>query len=232
MSDDTQQRVLEAAGRVFAQRGYRDATVREICGAADVNLAAVNYYFGDKHRLYIEAVKCAHGAMVAQAPLPDWPPETPPSQRLRAFVRTLLDRMLGEDEGGWRQRLMLREVTEPTEACRELVEQYFRPHFEILMGILRDIVAEDTPAHVLHQIGFSIVGQCLYHRVAGEIVVMMIGPDEHDAYYAREQLADHISRVSLAALGCVEPFGPRSSLSQPQPDSAPSGTAANPSELP
>jgi hypothetical protein len=40
---------------------------------------------------------------------------------------------------------------------------------------------------------------------------MMIGPDEHDAYYAREQLADHISRVSLAAVGCVEPFGPNTS---------------------
>ena len=119
---------------------------------------------------------------------------------------------------------MLREVTEPTEACRELVEQFFRPHFEIMMDILRDIVPDDTPAHVLHRIGFSIVGQCLYHRVAGEIVVMMIGPEEHGAYYSREQLADHISRVSLAALGCVEPFGARSTL----PHAAPSRPAAKP----
>ena len=99
MSDDTQQRLLEASGRVFAERGYRDATVRDICAAADVNLAAVNYYFGDKQRLYIEAVKSAHRAMVEKAPLPDWPAETPPSERLRMFIRTLLDRMLGQGRG-------------------------------------------------------------------------------------------------------------------------------------
>ncbi|MCA9101894.1 MAG: CerR family C-terminal domain-containing protein [Pirellulales bacterium] len=207
MSDDTQQRLLEAAGRVFADRGYRDATVREICAEADVNLAAVNYYFGDKRRLYIEAVKCAHRSMIEQVPMPEWPPETPPQERLQQFVRTLLNRMLGEKNVGWRPRLMLREVIEPTEACRELVDQYFRPHFEILLGILRQIVPADTPPQVLHQLGFSVVGQCLFYRVAGEIAGMMIGPREHAAYYSREQLADHISRVSLAALGCVAPFG-------------------------
>lgn len=209
MSDDTQQRVLEAAGRVFAERGYRDATVREICAAADVNLAAVNYYFGDKHRLYIEAVNRAHRLQAEQVPLPSWPVEMPPSERLRGFIRTLLDRMLGEGEegSGWPAQLMLREIIEPTEACRELVEQYFRPHFEIMMHILRDILPEDTPAHVLHQLGFSIVGQILYYHVAGDIVSMMIAPEERDAHYARAQLADHISRVSLAAVGCVEPFG-------------------------
>jgi AcrR family transcriptional regulator len=57
--DDTQQRLLEAAGQVFAERGYEAATVREICQRADVNIAAVNYYFRDKERLYIEAVKSA-----------------------------------------------------------------------------------------------------------------------------------------------------------------------------
>ena len=56
--DDTRERLLEAASRVFAEKGYEKATVREICTAAKVsNLAAVNYYFGDKERLYIESVK-------------------------------------------------------------------------------------------------------------------------------------------------------------------------------
>ena len=54
--DDTRENLLLAAGKVFADKGYEKATVREICKAAGVsNLAAVNYYFGDKERLYIEA---------------------------------------------------------------------------------------------------------------------------------------------------------------------------------
>ena len=48
---NTRQRVLEAAGEVFAERGFRAATVREICQRAKANLAAVNYHFGDKERL-------------------------------------------------------------------------------------------------------------------------------------------------------------------------------------
>ena len=49
-SPDTERRVLEAAGEVFAALGYRAATVRQICEKAGANIAAVNYYYGDKER--------------------------------------------------------------------------------------------------------------------------------------------------------------------------------------
>ena len=73
--DDTRERLLAAASRVFAEKGFEKATVREICQAAEVsNLAAVNYYFGDKERLYIESVKRAHRPRIAEIPLPVWEP--------------------------------------------------------------------------------------------------------------------------------------------------------------
>ena len=55
--------LLDAAGKVFAEKGYDRSTVREICSLAGVNVSAVNYYFGDKERLYIEAVKNARHAL-------------------------------------------------------------------------------------------------------------------------------------------------------------------------
>ena len=69
-SDDTATRVLNAAGLIFAEKGYKNATVREICRAARVNLASVNYHFRDKERLYIETVKRAAQLRVEQAPMP------------------------------------------------------------------------------------------------------------------------------------------------------------------
>ena len=63
-ADSTRERILQAAGEEFANGGYAQATIRAICCKAGVNVAAVNYYFGDKERLYIEAVKHAREALL------------------------------------------------------------------------------------------------------------------------------------------------------------------------
>jgi AcrR family transcriptional regulator len=207
--DDTRGRILEAAGPVFAEKGYRKATVREICRAADVNLAAVNYYFGDKERLYIETVKCAHQMRVQQVPLREWSAETLPVIKLRGFIETLVTRMVGLEEAPWQARLMLREILEPTAACKELVDAFFRPYFDRLLAILDEMLPKDTPPYQRRQIGFSIVGQCLYYRVAGEVVSMLVSDQERARHYSIPQLVDHITEFTLAALGLGRPLGNR-----------------------
>lgn len=51
VSDKTRQRILRAAGKIFARGGYRAMTLREVTREAKVNLAAVNYHFGSKTNL-------------------------------------------------------------------------------------------------------------------------------------------------------------------------------------
>lgn len=57
--------VLEAAGKVFAERGFAEATSKEICERAGTNGAAVNYYFGGKEGLYEEVLIEAHRQMLS-----------------------------------------------------------------------------------------------------------------------------------------------------------------------
>ena len=52
---ETRRRLLAAAAEVFAEKGFWEATHAEICRKAKANTAAVNYHFGTKECLYVEA---------------------------------------------------------------------------------------------------------------------------------------------------------------------------------
>lgn len=198
--DDTRDRLLKAASQVFAEKGYEKATVREICQAADVNnLASVNYYFRDKEGLYVECVTQAHRARIDAVPLPTWPAGTSPEDKLRGFVATMVARMIGGDCQPWHEQLMMREVVNPTTAVVELVRAFIRPHFDLLLDIIDEIVPAKTPEKKRHQMAFSIVGQCLHYKVARPIVNLLVGEEEM-ASYTPEALAEHITAFSLAAL--------------------------------
>ena len=52
----TRERLIEAAGRLFAENGFEGSTIRGICEDAGANVAAVNYHFRGKEGLYAEVV--------------------------------------------------------------------------------------------------------------------------------------------------------------------------------
>jgi AcrR family transcriptional regulator len=197
--ETTPERVIEAAGEVFAEKGFESATVREICNRGKANLAAINYHFGDKRRLYVEAVKRAHINRAQLFPLPVWAPDTGPQQKLTDFVLTLLRRMISPSGSKWEGELMIREIARPTEACQELVRDYIRPTFETLGAILAELMPDATPEK-RHLVGFSIVGQCLHYKVTAPVTRMLVSDDEFERYEP-ELLADHITDLTLRGIG-------------------------------
>lgn len=204
-SDDTKQRLLEAAGEVFAARGYEAATTREICQRAEANIAAVNYHFGDKHRLYVEAVQLAHCVRANQVPLPDWSPDTPATERLRMFIRNLLERMVFEDRPAWHLELAMRELARPTDACVEVVNDFIRPMAESLEAILRDLLPAQMARPEIYLVGNSVVAQCLFYHQNRPIISLLMGPETYEAL-SIDLLAAHITRFTLAALGFEQPL--------------------------
>jgi AcrR family transcriptional regulator len=62
-SDITRERILKAAQRLFADRGYEETSVRAIVAKARVNQAAINYHFGGKDGLYREVLRAAFRAL-------------------------------------------------------------------------------------------------------------------------------------------------------------------------
>src|SRR3954447_17946485 len=124
----TRQRLLAAAGPVFAEKGFDDATVREICQQADANIAAINYHFGDKQRLYSETLK-----YWAKQSLAKYPPnmgvtdDATAEQKLAAFIRSFLLRVLSPGRDALYGRLITREMANPTPALATLFAEVIKP---------------------------------------------------------------------------------------------------------
>ena len=199
-NEPSRERILSAAGPVFAEKGFESATIREICAAAEVNVAAVNYYFGDKQRLYLETVRLASEARIEQIAPPERLASTPAEIHLYDHVRTLLERMLGSEQVPWQVKLLMREVLQPTEACRELVEEHFRPRFEYLQGLLDNWLPPEVPTYRRRQIALSVVGQCVHYRMAGEVIALLTPEEDRRQYHSLDQLAFHITTLTLASL--------------------------------
>ena len=202
--DATKSRLLESAGEEFADKGYEAATVRAICERAKANIAAVNYHYGDKQGLYVAAVLEAH-----RCGMEGWVPEEnseEPAEALRLYIQHFLTHVLALRGEGWRQSLMLRELSRPTIALEILVRDAIRPRFDALLSILQRInPAWSGPQ--LWMIAFSIIGQCLHYRMGAPVTARLIG-EEALRGLDLMMLTDHITRFSLAALGLEPPLNP------------------------
>jgi AcrR family transcriptional regulator len=199
--DPTRHRILDAAGALFAVRGYDAVSIREITGAAEVNTAAVNYHFRNKEELYIATVRHASIECERLTPTPlSWPPEVPPEQRLRDYIAAFLHRLLRSDGVEWHRLLIFRELAEPRlGACEQFVENMVRPSFHTLMRVVRDLVPPGTPDRLVRLLAGSVVGQILHYHHCRHVIRLLEGAE---GYAALEEpvLVEHITRFSLAAL--------------------------------
>jgi AcrR family transcriptional regulator len=193
----TRARLLEAAGEVFAQRGFREATVREICKKAGANIAAVNYYFQGKEGLYAHVVEYAQSCMRSAYPLAI-ERDAPPEARLRQFIGMFLWRVLDDARPAWHTKLMSREMVEPTAALDQVVASTIRPTFTALSSILAELLPQAS-SDQLRLAAASIIGQCLMHRHCRPVLDRLF-PGQ--AYGEKEMtlLTEHVTAFSLAGL--------------------------------
>jgi len=198
----TRQLLLEAAGEVFAERGFHAASVRNICQRAGANIAAVNYHFGDKEHLYAEVLKYALRCAREQYP-PDrgLAPGATPEQRLRAYIHSFLLRIFDRRRGSWHAKLMAHEMIEPTSALDATIETEVRPMFEELQEIVR-AVAGKAPAALVRHCAFSIVSQCVFFHHCRPVVVRLF-PKMHLDEKWIEATAEHIAEFSFAGLSAL-----------------------------
>lgn len=204
-TDDPKNRLLTAAGQIFAEKGFRGATIRKIKDLAGLNVAAVNYYYGDKERLYIEAVKFALWDCIKGMQISRWPEGTSAKDKLQYFIRIFVTHLLNPDRPRWHIQLIMRELAKPTAACFEVVRDYIKPVSQALQEILNDLVPAEMPTWKRFMIAFSIIGQCIYYAQNRPVAELLVGPEEFKEFDC-ERIADHVTQFTLAAMGLMQPI--------------------------
>ena len=200
LSSATESRLLEAAGEIFSEVGYRAATVRQICEKAGANIAAVNYHFGDKEGLYMAVLRSVPDAHAEKFPADrGLPPGATAEQKLAAYIESLLNRVFDEGRPGWHTKIMAREMIEPTRALDTLVTDVALPVHQELAAIVRELLGPKGAEDAVRLCTLSILSQCVYYHHARSVLSRLYPQQE---YGSRDiaQLADHITRFSQGAL--------------------------------
>lgn len=196
------ERLLDAAGEVFAERGFDGATIREITRQAGVNVAAVNYYFRDKDELYAATLRHAH-SNACNLPF-DAETAMSAEERLHAFIENLLRRFLDPLRPRWHGQLIAREMAQPTRIFQQLIEEGFRPKCNWLKRALADLSSGRLGDAELDLAATSIIGQCTFYRQNRQVIQALF-PSLLAQDDLIERLARHITAFSLAATRNLKP---------------------------
>ena len=198
----TRERVLKAAAHLFADRGFKKVTVRDICKAARANVAAVNYHFGDKGGLYREVLQLAIDTMRATSEAArEAGVGQPADERLRRYIQVSLCRVVKGGSANWISRLINREIADPTPALDTLVEQGVRPRIDDLSAIAADLLGCPVADERVPRCVASIHAQWML------FVPSPIASRFRSKFHLRSEdidlVAEHIADFSLAGIRAV-----------------------------
>lgn len=197
---DTRNRVLNAACEVFAEKGYRNAKVAEICRRAGANVAAVNYYFGDKGTLYAQAWRHAFNEYaLPESPIPA---DISPDEQMKDYIYTLIRNFMERGLQGYFTRLYLMELANPTGLIQDSWHDIIEPRRQKLLGIIRKLLGTETTNETALFCELSIISQCrallTINRV--DLEYLLGQPLSQNLI---ERLADHITCFSLSGIRAV-----------------------------
>ena len=200
---ETRRRLLDAAGVLFADKGFRDTKTADICRAANANIAAVNYHFRSKEELYVAAWRHEFDRSIAAYP-PDGGATTgaPAEDRLRGHIHAMVRRFM--DPTSRDLDIAHREMSNPTGLLAEAIHSSFEPLRQMHLGIVRELLGPGASKQDVQLCEMSIHAQCFValmherHRRVAPQAVRHAGPPKLNI--GGTALAEHVARFSLAGI--------------------------------
>ena len=190
---ETRQGLLAAAYRVFAQRGYAQATIDDIAAACGVSKGAVYHHFASKEELF-RALLADHGhevdemvAVVARA------------KSFRDLIRGFVAVWIGhyrDDPLFMPLSLEYRVQATREPWARELVAAFYAQVRALIGGVLR--LGQET-AFVRRDLDVDVAARFIFGALDGACLQATIDPDNVGIDGVEDRLTDMISRYVVAS---------------------------------
>ena len=197
--DATRLRILEVAGRLFAQSGYADTTSKVICIEAGVDLASINYHFGSRGGLYEAVLIEGHRRLIDLETLQALAgSDLPPEDKLGRLIDGLVTQFLLEKS--WAARVLARELLSPSDHLNALIKQGVEPKIRVGLEVLSQITGlpPDDPALL----------RCLVSVLAPSLALLILGGLEKGVATevlrtSVDDVADHLKCFALGGLAAI-----------------------------
>jgi AcrR family transcriptional regulator len=201
-SEVTRDRIMKAAERLFADKGYDGTSIRAIVAKARVNQAAINYHFGGKDGLYREVLRAAFRGMTQdQLAHAEDMKTLSREEALTAFIRRQLRPLMARDESSRHMRLFNWETVRPTPVLRALVAEEAAPFMNMAADLAHRFLP-DADRRTLIVASIWLIGQCsIFLRNRERLTEPPVGLELDDAMV--EWIAQAISRWLVAGLSAV-----------------------------
>ena len=206
--EHARERLIDAAIKLFAEKGYEGTSVRDLATAAGVNVAAVSYHFGSKDTLYQETLRaclapCAEMRARMQSHLEAVQQKKgrkAAEEALRGCIREFLEVLMSPLSK--HSHLVIREQMEGKPRFEPVIREFFQPVGIILREVIAMLAPEMSETSAFMVIT-GIIGQCMHTYKARATYRVLGGIDSHSAEYI-EMVSKHIAHFTALGLRGME----------------------------
>ena len=201
-SGKTRERLLTAASRIFAEQGFQESTIADICERAETNIASVNYHFGDKESLYLEAWRYAFNQELDNHPSDGGIPEAAPAeQRLAGRIHSLIARVA--DDNSYSFAIINKEMAQPTRLLADILEKEINPQRLQMLALLKECLGQAATEQHIHYCHTSIMGQCFQLLRLKHMQSARNFPHYPGDLSDSKAFAEHVVQFSLAGIQAI-----------------------------
>jgi AcrR family transcriptional regulator len=201
----TRTRLIEVAGRLFAERGFHAATGKEICRRAGVHAAAIVYHFHGMHGLYRAVLAEAQRRLVSTEALSAAvAAEHDPTRKLTAFLALIVRALTSPVSRSWAGKLFGREFVTPSAVYGRSHDRALTARAALLKSIVSSLtgLAADDP--VLARACLNIMAPCAVMLLFDRRKLQRIFPDLTLGAADAELITQHLVGFAIAGLATLK----------------------------